>query len=285
MRSVTSPGDVVAVESPTYFGSLQQIEEFGLKALEIPMCPRTGMSLDALEVALRKRRISTCLSVPNFSNPMGSLMPDENKRRLVELLGKYDIPLIEDDINGELYHHGDRPCAAQSFDDEGRVMLCGSFSKTLAPGYRVGWLVPGRYYDRVLKLKFTNTLATGTLPQLAIAKLMANGGHDHYLRSLRHKFAIEIDQMSNAVVEAFPPGIKLSCPTGGFLLWIELPKQVLALKLHEYALANKISTAPGPMFSAIKGFPNFIWINCGNPWSAEIQRAVGTLGTLTKRLM
>lgn len=285
LRAVTKPGDVVAVESPTYFGVLQQIEVLGLKAIEIPMHPRDGMNLDALEHALNKRRIAACLAVPNFNNPLGSLMPVENKRRLVEILARRDVPLIEDDINGTLQHQGIRPCAAQSYDRHGRVLLCGSFSKTIAPGYRVGWVVPGRYYDKVKTLKSTNTLATASLPQLAIAEFMANGGYDHHLRSLRKKFASQVAQMSQAVTETFPSDIKLTRPKGGFVLWVELPGKVSSLKLHDLALAEKISIAPGPMFSATRGFPNFIRLNCGHPWSPAIERAVGVLGDLVRRLM
>jgi DNA-binding transcriptional MocR family regulator len=285
LRAVTRPGDVVAVESPTYFGVLQQIEELGLKAFEIPMHPRDGMNLDALEQALKQRRIAACLAVPNFNNPLGSLMPEENKRRLVEILARRDVPLIEDDINGSLQHHGIRPRVAQAYDRHGRVLLCGSFSKTIAPGYRVGWVVPGRYYDKVKSLKTTSTLATATLPQLAIAEFMANGGYDRHLRSLREKFSVQIGQMSRAVVDAFPAGIKLTRPTGGFVLWVELPRKVSALKLHDLALVEKISIAPGPMFSASQGFQNFIRLNCGHPWSPEIERAVNVLGRLVRRLM
>jgi len=285
LRAVTKCGDVVAVESPTYFGVLQQIEELGLKALEIPMHPRDGMDLDELERALKGRRVAACLAMPNFNNPLGSLMPDANKQRLVEILARREVPLIEDDINGGLYHHGDRPRVAQSYDKDGRVLLCGSFSKTLAPGYRVGWVVPGRYYEKVRALKLTSTLATGSLPQFAIADFMANGGYDHHLRSLRRNFAEQIRQMSDAVVEAFPAEIKLTRPAGGFVLWIELAKKVSALKLHERALAEKISIAPGPMFSANQSFQNFVRLNCGHPWSGDFERAVGILGRLVKKLM
>jgi DNA-binding transcriptional MocR family regulator len=243
------------------------------------------MDLEALERALRHRRVAACLAVPNFNNPLGSLMPDANKQHLVEILARRDVPLIEDDINGGLYHSGERPRVVQSYDKDGRVMLCGSFSKTLAPGYRVGWVVPGRYYEKVKALKLTSTLATGSLPQLAIAEFMANGGYDHHLRSLRRNFAAQIRQMSDAVLGAFPPGIKLTRPSGGFVLWVELPRKVSALKLHERALAEKISIAPGPMFSATQGFQNFIRLNCGHPWSHQIERAVGTLGRLVKRLI
>ncbi len=273
LRAVTKLGDVVAVESPTYFGVLQTIEQLGLKALEIPMHPRDGMNLDALEKALRSKRIAACLAVPNFNNPLGSLMPEENKKRLVEILAKRDVPLIEDDINGELFHSGHRPRVVQSYEKEGRVMLVGSFSKTLAPGYRVGWVVPGRYYEKVKALKITSTLATASLPQLAIADFVANGGYDHHLRSLRHNFMTQLQRVGEAVAESFPGGTKLTRPAGGFVLWIELPKKVSALALHEQALQQKISIAPGPMFSAKQGFENFIRLNCGHPWSAELEQS------------
>jgi DNA-binding transcriptional MocR family regulator len=283
LRAVAKPGDVIAIESPAYFGVLQAIEHLGLKALEIPMHPRDGLQLDALERALKSRRIAACLAVPNFSNPLGSLMPEANKQRLVELLSRREVPLIEDDINGDLSHHGPRPRVAHSYDQRGLVLLCGSFSKTVAPGYRVGWVAPGRFYEKVKALKFTTTLATATLPQLAIAEFVANGGYDHHLRTLRQHFAEQIRRMSDAVAHAFPAGITLTRPSGGFVLWLELPPKISALKLHEQALAEKISIAPGPMFSATQGFQNFIRINCGHPWSARLAQAVETLGRLVRK--
>lgn len=284
LRAVTKPGDVVAVESPSYFGVLQQMEELGLKALEISMHPRDGMNLEALERALKRRRVAACLAVPNFNNPLGSLMPDEHKLRLIEILARYDIPLIEDDINGALAHSGPRPRVAQSFDRDGRVMLCGAFSKTIAPGYRIGWVAPGRYYAKVKALKLSSTLATASLPQMAIAEFVANGGYDHHLRRLRQNFAAQIRHTSEAISAAFPPDIKVTRPTGGFVLWVELPKKVSAFQLYERALAQKISIAPGPIFSASQAFENFIRINCGHPWSPRLERGIGTLGKLVESL-
>jgi DNA-binding transcriptional MocR family regulator len=283
LRAVTKPGDVVAIESPAYFGVLQIIESCGLKAVEIPMHPRDGMNLDALERGLKTRRIAACLAVPNFSNPLGSLMPSANKQRLVELLARGEVPLIEDDINGDLGFAGERPRPARAWDKNGLVMLCGSFSKTIAPGYRVGWVAPGRHYEKVKALKLTSTLATASLPQLAIAEFVENGGYDHHLRALRSRLARQCEQMSEAVSAAFPPGIALTRPRGGFVLWIELPTGVSALRLHERALAEKISVAPGPMFSAKQGFENFIRISCGQPWSARLERAIGRLGQLVRK--
>ncbi|RYD84349.1 MAG: PLP-dependent aminotransferase family protein, partial [Verrucomicrobiaceae bacterium] len=170
-------------------------------------------------------------------------------------------------------------------DRKGLVMLCSSFSKTLAPGYRVGWVAPGRWYAKVKTLKLTSTLATATLPELAIAEFLANGGYDYYLRSVRRTYAELTERMSAAIAASFPADIKVTRPRGGFVLWIELPKNVDALTLDDMALAERISIAPGPMFSATKGFRNFIRISCGHPWSPRIEEAIGILGRLVRQLM
>lgn len=285
LRAVASPGDVVAVESPTYFGVLQTMESLGLRAVEIPMHPRTGMDLDALAQTLERTRVAACLAVPNFNNPLGTVMPDSHKQRLVELLSARGIPLIEDDINGDLAHDGSRPRVAKSFDREGLVLLCGSYSKTIAPGYRVGWVAPGRFYEKVKGLKLTHSLATASLPQLAIAEFLANGGYDHHVRTLRRRFAAQIARMSEAVVAAFPGGIRLSRPAGGFVLWVELPAQVSALELHRRALAAGISIAPGPMFSARQRFQNCIRLNCGHAWTDQTAQALATLGRIASTLV
>lgn len=284
LRAVTQPGDTVAVESPTYFGLIQLMEQLGLKALEIPTHPRSGMNLDALERALRSRRVAACLVIPTFHNPLGSLMPLDAKERLVAMLARREIPLIEDDLYGDLHFARERPHAAKSFDNKGLVMLCGSFSKSLAPGYRVGWMMPGRFLEKAKALKFTSTGATGTLPQLALADYMANGGYDHHLRSLRHALQRQMEQISHAVAETFPREIKMTRPSGGLVLWVELPARIDALRLHAKALAEKISIAPGPMFSPRQDFRNFVRLSCGEPWSPKIERAIGLLAYLVKQM-
>jgi DNA-binding transcriptional MocR family regulator len=285
LRAVAPRGSIVAVESPTYFGVLHAMEELGLKAVEIPMHPRDGMDLAALEKIVQTRPIAACLAVPTFNNPLGALMPEANKKRLVQILAARDIPLIEDDVFGELYFGAHRPHVAKSFDQKGLVMLCSSFSKSLAPGYRVGWVAPGRFYDRVKALKLTSTLATATLPELAIAGFLANGGYERYLRSVRTLYAANVRRMSEAIAATFPAGTKITQPQGGFVLWIELPQTVDALELHDRALAHEISIAPGPMFSPTQGFRNFIRISCGEPWSPRIQQAIATLGKLAGQMV
>ncbi|MDQ6626709.1 MAG: PLP-dependent aminotransferase family protein [Verrucomicrobiota bacterium] len=283
LRAVTKPGDAVAVESPTHFGFIDALEQLGLKAIEIATHPREGLCLDSLERALRSRRISACLAIPNFNNPLGSLMPDKAKRRLVSMLAERDIPLIEDDLNGDLHFEGTRPSVAKRFDKEGNVLLCGSFSKTLAPGYRIGWLIPGRFFTRAKSLKSASSGATATLPQLALADYLANGGYDHHLRGLRAALKRQVEQVSHAVAESFPAETRITRPTGGFVLWVELPAHIDAVPLHKRALAQNISIAPGPMFSPDQGFRNFIRLSCGRPWSREIERAIVTLSVLVLR--
>jgi DNA-binding transcriptional MocR family regulator len=212
-------------------------------------------------------------------------MPDANKERLVRMLAQRDVPLIEDDIFGELYYGEHRPRVAQSYDEHQNVILYGSFSKTLAPGYRVGWVAPGRYHEKIQTLKLISTLATATLPELAIAEFLATGGYDHYLRTARRTYQGLVERVSNTIATHFPQPVKITQPKGGFLLWVELPPTVDALKLDDLALEEKISIAPGPMFSAKQGFRNFIRISCANAWTPKVEKALIRLGALVKRLM
>jgi DNA-binding transcriptional MocR family regulator len=284
LRAVAKPGDTVALESPAFYGTLQTIEQLGLRAIEIPTCPRKGVSIEALRLALERWKINACLLVPNFSNPTGAVMPEDRKKRLVQLLAEHEVPLIEDDIYGDLAHSAPRPKAAKSYDRKGLVMLCSSFSKTLAPGYRVGWVVPGRWREQIEHLKYVNTMATGTLPQLAIAEFLEQGGYDHYLRKTRVLYAQGIERMTQAVARYFPDGTRVTQPAGGFVLWIELPEKVDAFELHHRALARKISIAPGPLFSPKQAYRNCIRLTCALPWTETVERALVTLGRLAEEL-
>ncbi|HEY1694461.1 MAG TPA: PLP-dependent aminotransferase family protein [Polyangiaceae bacterium] len=284
LRAVARAGDTIAVESPAYYGVLQLIESLEMRALEIPSNAGTGMDLALLDDALRRHRIKACLVVPNFSNPLGSLMPDEAKAELVRMLARRDVPLIEDDIYGDLHFEGARPRPARAFDRDGLVMLCGSFSKTLAPGYRVGYVAPGRYRDVVERLKFAQTVGTPTLPQMAVADFLENGGYERHLRRLRRAIAGQVARVSDAIAEHFPPGTRISRPRGGFLLWVEMPPGKSALDLHDRGLAQGVSVAPGPIFSAKRRFASCVRISCGFPWSDAIERGIRTLGAIAHDL-
>jgi DNA-binding transcriptional MocR family regulator len=278
IRAVAKPGDTIAIESPTFYGILQA--SLGMRALEIPTHPRDGIDLNVLEHAIKKNKIKACLLVPNFNNPLGSCMSDTNKKQLVEMLGHRELPLIEDDIYGDIYFGTVRPKAAKAFDKEGLVLLCSSFSKTIAPGYRVGWVAPGRFKLQVEHLKSMNTIATATLPQMAVARFLESGGYDRHLRKLRKALATQVQQVVLAISRYFPGGTKVTRPAGGFVLWVELPKGVDSIELYRKALAEKISIAPGPIFSAKQKYQNFIRISCGQPWSNRLEQALVTLGRL-----
>ena len=280
LRAVAEPGDTIAIESPTFFGILQCIESLGMKALEIPTHPRDGVSLEALAFALDSQPVKACLFIVNFNNPLGSCMPDENKKRLVEMLAEREIPLIEDDTYGEIAFSPNRPKTAKSFDREDWVLLCSSFSKTLAPGYRVGWTAPGRFTKQVLHLKMVSTLANATLPELAVADYLAMGGYEHHLRKLRKLYADKASLMTQAISEYFPKETKVTRPSGGQVLWVQLPKHVNSFDLFHRALKEKISIAPGPIFSAKQKFENFIRLNYGNPWNGVIEGALRRLGRI-----
>ncbi|HEX8796580.1 MAG TPA: PLP-dependent aminotransferase family protein [Polyangiaceae bacterium] len=283
LRAVTRSGDTVVVESPAYYGVLQLVESLGLRVVEVPANAGTGVDLARLDEALRQHPVRACLLVPTFSNPLGALMPDDAKRELVRMLARREVPLIEDDIYGDLGFDGARPRPAKAFDRHGLVMLCTSFSKTLAPGYRVGWVAPGRWRDVVERLKFAQTVGTPTLPQMAIADFLENGGYERHLRRLRRSLADQVGRVSDAIAEHFPPGTRISRPRGGFLLWVEMPPGKNALDLHDRALARGISIAPGPIFSAKQRFTNCLRLSCAWPWTDRIERAIRTLGELARR--
>ena len=283
LRAVTGPGDVVAVESPTYFGLLQIIETLGLRAVEIPCAPERGLDVDRLARVLQRVPVRACVCSPNFHNPTGTRMPDSRKEQLVRLLARHDLPLIEDDIYGDLSFDGARPVPARAFDRAGRVLLCGSVSKTLAPGYRVGWISPGRYRARVEQLKFAQTVASPILPQMAVAEFLGSGRYDRHLRGLRARLAAQVRRASETAAFAFPAGTRFSRPEGGFFLWIELPAEVDSMRLQTEALRARIALAPGPIFSASKGLRNFVRLSCGLPWSRRFETALHTLGALAGR--
>ena len=285
LRAVARPGDAIAIESPTYYGILQIIEALGMKACEIPTFPRDGVCLDELVKRLNCCRIKACVFSLNYSNPLGSCMPDGKKERLVKILAERDVPLIEDDLYGNLSHSPHRPKTAKAFDKHGLVLLCDSFSKTLAPGSRVGWTAPGRFKTQVEHLKFISSIGTAMLPQMAIAEFLANGGYDHHLRRLRRFYAEQVPRISQAITRYFPEGTKVTRPAGGYVLWVELPPRVNSLDLFQRALAEKISIAPGPIFSPTKKFRNFIRLSCGAPWSEAMDQALLKLGQLITRMM
>ncbi len=280
LQVVTRPGDTVLIESPCFYAALQALERLGLKALEIATHPRDGIDLAALAEVLERHRPQACWLMTSFQNPLGSLMPDQKKRALVDLLAAHAIPLIEDDVYGELYFGAHRPALSKAYDREGLVLHCSSFSKCLAPGYRIGWTVPGRFTQQVARLKLSSSLAAPTPSQLALSTYLAQGGIERHLRQLRRALASQQSAMLAGLVEHFPAGTRVTRPQGGYFLWVVMPDGVDALALHRSAAQQGIGIAPGPMFSSQRGFANCIRLNYGHPWDARQAQALAVLGQL-----
>lgn len=293
LEAVTQPGDIVVVESPTFYAALQALERLKLQAVQVATHPRDGIDLVALEQALARHPVKACWLMPSFQNPLGSLMPEHRKRALVELLTKHQIPLIEDDVYGELHFAPHRPPPAKAFDNPasdgnspagGLVMHCSSFSKCLAPGYRVGWVAAGRFAPAVQRLKLMTTLSAAMPSQQALSEYLAQGGYERHLRQLRRTLAQQQALALTAIARHFPPGTRVSQPEGGYFLWLELPEQVNALELHRQALQHGISLAPGPIFSADQRFAHCVRINYGHPAQARLEQALQTVGELATAL-
>ncbi|MFI7837992.1 GntR family transcriptional regulator MpaR [Pseudomonas asiatica] len=282
LQAVTQPGDLVAIEAPAFYACLQVLERLKLKAVEIPVHPREGMDLGVLAQTLEKHPIKAVWCMTNFQNPVGASMPEAKKQALVELLARHQVPLIEDDVYAELYYAQQAPKPAKAFDTQGLVMHCGSFAKSLAPGYRIGWVAAGRFAQKIERLKLMTSLCASMPAQAAIADYLQHGGYDRHLRKLRYALEGQQANMLAAIARHFPAQTRVSQPSGGYFLWLELPEQMDALKLFHMALAQGISIAPGPIFSPTRRFGNCIRLNYGSPWHEDAERAMETLGRIIR---
>lgn len=284
LKTVTRPGDLVAVESPTYYGLLQVLESLGLQAVEIPSNPRHGISLEALQLAAARWPIKACVVVPNHSNPMGFCMDEQHKRALVRFLHAVEIPLIEDDIYGDLGFGKQRPGSCKGLvKGADNIYYCSSLSKSLAPGLRIGWIVPPDSSRQQIEYqKYVMNLGGNSLAQRTAARILESGSYDRHLRKMTHELALAVERMTRAVSEQFPPGIRVSRPEGGFVLWIELPKGTDTTQLARDALLQGISIAPGNVFSASNRFGHCLRLSCACRWTPEVERAIERLGQMVR---
>ena len=280
LKAIGDAGDTVVVESPTYPWFLQIIEDQNKFALEMPTDPQSGIDLDQLARALRKNAVAACILVPNFHNPLGYVMPDAKKKALVAMMAKQKIPIIEDNIHGELYFGNQRPSTLKSFDKKGLVLHCASFSKTLSPGLRVGWTLPGRYADRVRRLKMDGTVASPTLNQEVVARFLKDGAFDRHLRRLRTALKNQITNTALAIARYFPEGTRITAPRGGLTLWVELDRRVDGPKVFHAARKRNISIFPGAICSTTDRYNNCIRISCGYRWSEKTEAGIRTLAEI-----
>ena len=283
LRAVCKPGDIVAVESPTFYGMLLACEALGLRVLEVSTSTTDGMCLDALRELLDLHPIRAVVLTPSFGNPLGGLMSDDDKAALVRLAAERDVYLIEDDVYGDLGFTEGRPIAAKAYDRTGNVLYCSSFSKTLAPGYRVGWIVGGPLTERLEALKFSSSLSTAWLQQMAIANFLAFQRYTHYIRRAGRIYQQNTNRMSAAVLRHFPAGTQCHKPRGGFVVWVQMPEGFDAIRLYDAAIAKHITFMPGPAFSASGLYRNCLRLNAAR-WDSTTEATITTLGDLARSL-
>lgn len=282
LQVVTKPGDIVAIESPAFYGCLQAIEVLRLRAIEIPSHPRDGVDIGAFAHTLARHPVRACWLMTNFQNPLGALVPEDTKRELATLLDQHDIPLIEDDVYAELYLGRHRPKPVKAFDRKGLVLNCSSFSKSLAPGYRVGWVAAGRFATALQRRKVMSSLSTSAPVQDAIALYLREGGYERHLSALRRALAAQQAAALDSLTRHLPDGVRVSRPEGGYFLWLEMPAGRDAIEIHQLALEHGFSIAPGPIFSAKREFRHCLRLNYGHPWTPASDNAVRVLGRILR---
>lgn len=283
LMAVTRPGDTVAVESPGFYGALQLIESLGLKAMEIPASTTTGISPDALEMALQHWQIRALITMPSFATPSGACMPDEHKQRIVSLMAERDIAIIEDDIYGDLTFALQRPRSLHSFAQAqgyDGVLLCSSVSKSLSRDLRIGWIAPGRYLQQIKKLKLVTQLASSQSTQYGLQMFMEEGGYDRHLRQRRQQLAEQCRQLQQLIQNHLPLPVSFSKPRGGIALWLELPDQIDTLDLYNRARQSGISIAPGSLFTSQNRYQNCLRLSYALPWNSRRVEALRQLGAL-----
>ncbi|MGY5450261.1 aminotransferase-like domain-containing protein [Agarivorans sp. MS3-6] len=285
LKALTQPGDIVAIDSPSFYGSMQAIRSNQLKVLEIPTHPETGISLPALELALEQWPIKVLQLIPSSNNPLGYEMPEKNKHKLLALAEKHNFAIIEDDILGDTIYRTPRPRSLKSYDSNERVLFCSSFSKTIAPGLRVGWVAAGRYSEMLTHLKFISSLGSNSLPLLAVADFIEQGYYEKHLRLSKQQYQASRDVMLHWVQRYFPQGTKMSFPQGGFFLWVELPDRIDCLQLNENLKPFKIGIAAGSLFSASGKYQHCLRLSYANKPNDKIEQAVKTIGEQAKLLL
>lgn len=285
LRAVAKAGDVIAIESPTFYAVLQTIESLGMKALEIPTHPRNGVDLDTLQQVVEQGLVAACLFIPSFNNPLGSCMPLENRQRLAAMLAKAKVPLIEDDVYGDLSFQQPRLPTVKSFDKEGNVILCSSFSKTLVPGYRIGYVLAGKWSDKLHHLKLLGNVATAGLPQKVLAEYLKRGGYERVVQEAARSYRWRIEQIRSLVLKYFPEGTLVTQPQGGFVLWVEMPQEVDCVVLHDLAIRAGISVTPGVIFSPRGDYRHHLRISCGQVSAEDAEPAIRRLGQIVIELL
>ncbi|AAS94514.1 aminotransferase-like domain-containing protein [Nitratidesulfovibrio vulgaris] len=282
LRALTRPGDIVVIQSPTYYCFLQLLETLGLRAIEAPSSPEKGIDPEAVRHIVDRHRVACCIFSPNFNNPDGSLTPDDAKREILDILAPRGIHVIEDDVAADLHYGPVRPSTFSQYDRHGLVTLCSSFSKTVAPGFRVGWMAPGRIFDKAMEVKATTNVCCPTPTQMALARYLEQGLLQRHLRRLRTALVRQMEAMRQTIACSFPEGTSATRPLGGGVLWVRLPEGTDGTELFYRARDAGIAIAPGSIFSTQDSYTNYVRLGCNGVWDDRMAQGLRTLGELAR---
>ena len=283
LRAVAEPGDTILVESPVFHCFLQLIEDLNMFVLELPCCPEEGIDLKKFEKALDANQVKACILNSNFQNPLGYAMSKENKAAMLEIAQHRNLPIIEDDIYGDLYFYGNRPPTFKSMDKKGMVLYCSSFSKTLAPGLRTGWTLPGRFRNQVLRMKSSTAISNPGINQAVVAEFISTGAYDRHLRKLRNQIKNQASALALALGKHFPRDTQITFPKGGMCIWVVLNKKINSMDIYHKAHAQKISILPGEICSSSDRYRHCLRLNCGIKWGARMEQGILTLGRIVRQ--
>ena len=280
LQCVAKAGDIIAIESPCFFGIIELIESLDMRAIEVYTCTDDGVGFNELKKTIKQHNVKACLFSTAINNPLGSMMTDRQRQAMVELLENNNIPLIEDDVYSELYFTEQRPKPAQFYAQKGLVLTCSSFSKTAAPGYRVGWLVSEKYEEQAKRIKRAQTCSTPMLQQWTLTQYLLTGEYDRHLTLLRKKLRYNCERMRALIAEHFPTETCISKPQGGSVLWVRCRSQINTQIIFEQAIKQGFSFAPGNIFSLSGKYQNYMRISFGVQWQDNIEQAIAALGKL-----
>jgi DNA-binding transcriptional MocR family regulator len=283
MKLLIKPGDIIACESPTYFGSLEIMKRYGARILEIPSDPATGIDVDLLESALKKFKPKALFLASAISNPSGATVPLENRKRLADLCRKNKVHIIEDDIYGFLQEPKPLPLI-RSFDDGENVTVVSSFSKIVAPGLRCGYVLIGKkLYEKFGAEKCAADMHSCVVSEVALREFFLGGYFEPFLKGLKKTFSIRREIMVKAIETYFPEGSSVHIPEGGYMLWPSLPKRIDMDKLKADALKHKIAFGHGQLFFAKKQRQKNMRLNTAKASEEELVKGIEILGKLAKK--
>jgi DNA-binding transcriptional MocR family regulator len=284
IRAVARPGDSIAVETPANPLFLALLAELHIEVVEIPALSGQGLSLAALEQALIDHpQLRACLLMPNFHHPTGALMPVATKRALLALAERANLVLIEDDVYGDLQHDGPRPPPLKAFDSNGRVIYVNSYSKTIAPGMRVGWIAAGRWHAQIEASKQGAAVATAELPQLVLYEFLNRGSHVPHLRRMRQLLRESALRWHDGLTQALPQTCRWTMPAGGYFLWLELPAGTDANRLLEQSTAAQWGLLSGRHCSLRGDYDHCLRINTSLLDAAAIAPLAGAVNQLLNK--